>query len=58
MLELFVLFDAFLLNIMTDYTVERRRGTNSHNATGSEGLSFNSAFGADKELDNVLENFL
>lgn len=43
---------------MTDYMVKRRRDTNSHKATASEGLSFNSAFGADKELDNVLENFL
>lgn len=43
---------------MTDYMVKRRRGTNSHRATASEGLSFNSVFGADKELDNVLENFL
>lgn len=43
---------------MTDYVVERRRGTNSHNANASAGLSFSSAFGADKELDNVLENFL
>lgn len=43
---------------MTDYMVDRRRATNSHKATASAGLSFNSAFGADKELDNVLEHFL